>query len=198
MTGRLPFFERVDEVLKLMDRYQQKKLSVPKPEIASHNAVGLTRLQASVWEPLVVQLLTFDVEVLEYTVGMLKARENLVGRRMSSLLGASRGNGMLGVLLSAFALATVFNFLASMLPGVPKLWFLTGFVALTAFMSVSGFLLLTAGHEASQLLTYVSLLEAVIALKKAEPAGLSLPLTFSSPAEVVRPGAQKQVKELSR
>lgn len=130
---------------------------------------------AAVWNPLVRDLLRFEPEVLEYVAAMCRARDGLVGRRVVAALGSSRGNGLLGLLLSALALAATWNVLRGWFPESPAGLFVLGFVLSLWGVLYIGASVLSGGHNTSRLLYYADVLDATVKLKGAWAERGSLP-----------------------
>lgn len=122
--------------------------------------------QFSVREDLFLKLAEYPIEVLEYVALMFKSRDGVVARRLTSILGNSRGNGMLGLLFAALAGTSSLNFLKTLFPHWSAGWFLFAFVLLVASVVYMGYGLLAIGHQSGRLLYYAELLEAVVQLKE--------------------------------
>lgn len=167
------FFKQVGAVLAILHNEpggapgDDKDVKVNDHHLAAVRGLDRT---AGRWEPLMVQLMPFPVEVLEYVARMCRAREGQVNRRAMTVFGSVRGTGMLGLFAGALALTAPI--------GAVKLWFPTteGWVVLLgAVIVISLFLSLGTGalagaHAVSHLAYYADALDAVVALKKGRAA----------------------------
>ena len=168
MSQRAPFFLEVDQVLAILRKWPDGEAPTINSDRTLAEEVDLLAEQAAVWEGLIPQLLPFDPAVLRHVACQCRSRESAMTRWITSVLGPSRGNGLIGVLLSAWASATVWTFIRSLAP--PAIWMAwvasIGFVCTTLFLIVLGSKIIKDAHTSGKLLPMADLLDAVIELQE--------------------------------
>ncbi|MBB5234160.1 hypothetical protein [Deinococcus budaensis] len=170
MTERNPFFNAVDEVLAAL----QAHAAQPHPTLRGRpfqerraESVEHLAVTAGVWEDLIAKLLPCDRAALIYVAQLCRAHGGLVARRVVAALGSSRGNGLVGILLSALALATTWNVVRGWLPAIPSWVFVALFICSMYGVLYAGSGLISGGHATSRLLYYADALDAAVQLQGA-------------------------------
>lgn len=169
------FFQQVDAVLAIL-REDGGLLIGPEEDQQSQDPrgeaiAGLTSLCVA-WEPVVVKLTPFPVEVLEYVARMCRAREGTVNRRATTILGSARGAGLLGIILASFAVTAPFGTIKVWFPDTPGwLVLVSAFAGICIVIGV-GTGVLSGAHPVSHLIYYADAIDAVVALKKGERSGI--------------------------
>lgn len=175
MTERAAFFAQVDEILTILKAWPEDIASPPQkvtPSLAQE--VEQLTAQAQIWEPLVHQLLPYSPAALRYVARQCRSRDGAVNRWVASALGPSRGNGLIGVLLSALASATVWGFLKSLAPtGETWPWLIVlGFTATMFYLIYFGSTIILQAHSSGRLLKMAEMLDAVVELQSSPDAPL--------------------------
>lgn len=180
------FFEQVDAVLDHLETYsKQSRIQGADYAWRDRSLVAIQELRepANRWRNLSDAVEPYPDEVLKYVIRLLRAREGLITRRVTTLLGSSRGAGLLGVVIAGFAVSTLFTFLKALFPAVLSGVWLGLFVALFIGVIILGWSALLAVHPANHLLYMADILEAVMIRREyqkptiAEQADMREPVT---------------------
>lgn len=168
MSQRTPFFLEVDQVLAILRTWPDGEAPVINSDRTLVEEVDLLVKQAAVWEGLISQLLPFDSLVLRYVSRLCRSREGVMTRWITSVLGPGRGNGMIGILLSAWASAALWTFIRSLAPG----WAWSAWIAVLGFsvtmlgLIILGSKIILTAHTSGRLLLMADLIDAVIELQE--------------------------------
>lgn len=168
MLQRAPFFLEVDQVLVILRRWPDGEAPPINSDRTLAEEVDLLAKQAAVWEDLIPQLLPFDSAVLRYVARQCRSREGVMTRWITSILGPGRGNGMIGILLSAWASAALWTFIRSLAPvSAWSSWMvMLGFGATMLGLIILGSKIILNAHTSGRLLLMADLLDAVIELQE--------------------------------
>lgn len=168
MLQRTPFFLEVDQVLGILKTWPDGKAPAINSDRTLAEEVDLLKGQAAVWEDLIPQLLPFNPGVLRYVARQCRSRESAMTRWITSVLGPGRGNGMIGILLSAWASAALWIFIRSLAPAWPaSTWIaVIGFSITTLGLIILGVKIILTAHTSGRLLMMADLLDAVIELQQ--------------------------------
>ncbi|MFC4427189.1 hypothetical protein [Deinococcus navajonensis] len=168
MTERDPFFVEVDAVLRLMEDLARLPQVYPNNSSWKDRRLKVlqeVRVPAQRWESTILQLQPYRKEVLQHVSRLFRAREGQMSRRLSTFLGSSRGAGILGSVIAALAVASLFSTLRTWLPGVHVGFFIGGFLLLAGLIVGAAWAALIAGHPSSHLLYLADLIDSAIAFQ---------------------------------
>lgn len=171
MDQRNPFFIEVDKVINILETASESRAVKPKDSTWAGRRVAViqeVRVSGERWEHIIQQLRPYRKEVLQYVARLFRAREGQMSRRVMTILGNPRGAGLLGLVVAAFAVASVIGLFRNLLPTVDAGWFIGLFVLLAAMIIIPASGAITGVHPANHLLYLADLLDAAVALRNIE------------------------------